>query len=293
MKTVFDHYSHIWPGSRLESLKPILKGVYCLHYPAESVFMPEASKKKSIIIIDGPCDHNFSWFLAKGFEHVIHKEREDFVQELLASALMIVRPETFSKNPLPFFFTGFQAPAEKSQGERSLILEFRESREKQEIKEHLGGFFEAIPNLRFVSDLAMQVADEMFSNVLHNAPMLPGGNRPYAGLPRSEKIVLPAGQKARLFASYSDQRIIVGCEDPFGSLQREPVLNRLVEIYGESHDGRPVTSPGLGMKLMIDNAANFYLYAERGAKTLIACAFLVGGKRANMTAAKHIHFSVL
>lgn len=251
-----------------------------------------ANPKRTIIIIEEKFDGDTINFFAKGFEHVIFREREDFAQELLASALMVVRPEGFSKNPLPFFFTGFQSPGELTEKPRHLILEFKESREKQELKDLLRSFFDSNNQLRFAADLALQVADEMFLNALYNAPVLPDGSRPFASLPRSEKVCLPPGLTARMFACYSDQRIIVGCEDPFGSLQREHVLKRLLQIYGESKNGQPVTSPGLGMKLMIDHAANFYLYADRGEKTLIACAFLAGGKRANMTPAKHMHFSV-
>lgn len=294
MKSVFEEYHQLWPESSWESLRPVLKDVSCLHYPSDSESLLWANKKRTIIVIDEKKQVNFTKFFAQGYEHIIYREREDFAQELLASALMVLRPEVFSKNPLPFFFTGFKAPDLAAESGQSLVLDFTESRDKGRVKDSLKAFFDAIPAVRFASDLVLQVADEMITNAIFNAPTLPDGQRPFAVFPRAEKVILPEGKKARLFACYSDQRIVIGCEDPFGSLQREHVLKRWIQIYDPANEQVAAggTGSGLGMKLMLDNAANFYLYSEYQKKTLIACAFLLGGRKANMTESKHIHFSV-
>lgn len=294
MLSLYEEYRHLWPANRQESLRDILKDVYCIHFPKETEAMLWANKKKTIIIIEKGKDANFTRFFREGFEHVLFQEREDFPQELLASALMVTRPEVFSKNPLPFFFTGFRAPDLAAESDQSLILDFNQSDQKNQLKDSLQAFMKAIPGVRFASDLAIQVADEMITNVLFNAPINDAGQRTFASLSRDVKIILPESKKARLFACFSDKRIILGCEDPFGSLQRDQVLKRWIQIYDPDQEQvlAGQTGSGLGMKLMIDYAANFYVYSEYKKKTLVACAFLLGGLKANMTSAKHIHFSV-
>lgn len=295
MNTIFDEYSALWPTSRREALKPSLKQVYCLHYPSETEALGWANKRKTIIIVEPGHEANFTKFFLQGYEHVIYKERKDFPQELLASSLMVLRPEAFCRNPMPFFFTGFQAPETVEEKDRNLILEFSDSQQKRDIKEGLRGFFGSNSSLRVISDIVLQVADEMISNAIFNAPMLEDGTRPFAKLPRTSKVSVPDGKSAKLFASFSGPRIVVGCEDPFGSLERDAVMSRLAQIYSDKPvvgGGSSAAVEGLGMKLMIDNAVNFYIYSEKRKKTVIACAFLIGGKRENMTAAKHVHFSV-
>lgn len=293
IRSVFDAYHQLWPATRHEVLRPLLKHIQCLHYPSELHLFSQANKKQSIVVVKNKSAVNFTEIFAMGFEHLVFREREDFAQELLASTLMVLRPETFARNPLPFFFTGFQAPDLNADSGQSLVLDFYDSRDKEKIKDSLSTFFSAIPAVRFASDLVLQVADEMITNAMFNAPLMSDGRRPFAAAERDRWVVLPADKKVRMFTCYTESRIIIGCEDSYGSLDRESVLQRWIKIYDDKAQVDPgETGSGLGMKLMIDNAANFYLYSEKQKKTLIACAFLLGGRKANMTESKHMHFSV-
>ena len=86
----------------------------------------------------------------------------------------------------------------------------------------------------------------------------------------------------------------IGCEDPFGSLERQTILNRLVEIYSQRQSA-PIMSTagaGMGLKFMIENCANFYMFCEKRKRSIVACTFLLEGRRKNIGQANHLHISV-
>lgn len=111
--------------------------------------------------------------------------------------------------------------------------------------------------------------------------------------PRHEFAEMPGESTAEIFACYSNERLIVGCSDPFGSVEPDPVLARLRHIYGAGTSAplAKTAGAGIGLKFLIDNSANFYIYREHRRKTIFACSFLLKGLKANLTPAKHIHLS--
>jgi hypothetical protein len=175
----------------------------------------------------------------------------------------------------------------------NLVLEFSGSLEKPSLIESLDVFLDQDQGTFNIKELCIQSADEMITNAIFNAPVNTAGQRLNSAMARNSDVSMPGGKKGRFFASTSGNRAIVGSEDPFGSLQRQTVLERLEQIYDHT-----VVSPkigaggaGLGLKYMIDNSANFYLYCEYGKKTVIACAFMLKGMKSNTSPIKHFHIS--
>lgn len=294
MKNIYDEFKHLWPGSRQAALQPSLSQIKCFDFPEEMAQIRNYDRKKTVVLYTEK-NKNIVSLLTNGFEHIVCRDREDFAQELLATALMALKPQTFLENPLPFFFNGFDpSSAGAADKDSNLTLMVNSTDQKDDVMTKLRDFWAKKPEILALEDLCLQIADEMFSNIFFNAPVAISGTRPFKEMNRTTSITLPGKFQAKMFSCFSEQKVIVGCEDPFGSVPRESVIYRLESIYTEAMTApRENTSgAGLGLKLLIDNSANFYLYSEKGKKTIFACGLILKGLKSNLTAKKHLHFVV-
>lgn len=293
MKSVFESYHPLWPVESHAALKPLLEKVPVLHWPDDRAIFKSALPNYVVMVVRGAKLADVVGLAELGFEHIVQEDREDFPQELLASALMTVRPEKFVKNPLPFFFTGFRSAAAEGSTEQNLIVSFNESNEKRGTLSWLENFLDKFPRTGSIRDLCMQSADELFTNAIYNAPIRPSGVRPYKELTRDQEVKLPMDKSAQLFACYSDKRVIIGVTDTFGSLVKESFMEHLRVVLKEGG----VTArqggggAGLGFKYLIENSANFYVISNKGVSTLVACGFSLKGLKSNLTMNKHFHMS--
>lgn len=294
MRSVFERYSELWPVKSRTSLQPLLSKIFVLNYPEDKTeILNQRDPSQIIVVIKEAPLKEILGLVALGYEHCLQADREDFPKELLAAALMMTRPESFSKNPVPFFFTGFVEPKESPVVERHLSLPFQKSTDKEYLLERLHVFLSQNERLQGLSDLCAQVADELISNALYSAPVNETGSRIYQNVDRRMEIAMPSDKKPTFFASFSDYRVVIGCEDLYGSLRKHALMEHLEGVFSEnlSTAREKTAGAGLGFKYMIENAANFYMYCQQGKKSLMACGFLQKSMRANMSPQKHLHFS--
>jgi hypothetical protein len=295
MNSVFKEYHHLWPAKRLEFLEPILSKVFVLHAPREQHLIESMTllPREVVVVNDDASLVEIVRYLEVGFEHCVQQNRDDFAQELLTSGFMAQRPEIFNRDPITFFFNGFQSLEDATYSGRHIKFPFRSSGEKPLILDRLDGFLENSTAMSSIKELCLQAADELISNAIFHAPVKPNGVRINDKFERNEDIWLPEDKEAVLFACFSDQRVIIGCDDPFGSLSRGTLLMQLRSVFKDDtvsvRPGGP--SAGIGFKYLVDNCANFYVMSSKGKRTLVACAFLLQGLKANLAAPKHFHLS--
>ncbi|MCC6138792.1 MAG: hypothetical protein IT287_09175 [Bdellovibrionaceae bacterium] len=294
MKNLFEEYASLFPKERAEVLSPLLSKVPFLRIPEDSMYTRTTEKQKTVLIYKNKTKQIVE-LLANGFEHAVCSQREDFSSELLCSALMTLRPDSFLKNPLPFFFNGFDPNSEGSdRKDNNFTVTFDSTEQKEQLMEHLVKFWSKRSAIASLQDICLQIADEMFTNIFFNAPVDARGLRPLKQQSRTTTIHLPERYKAKMFSCYTDEKVIIGCEDPFGSISRNEIMFRLESIYLEAMSAprAHTAGSGLGLKFLIDNSANFYLFSEKGKKTIFACGLILKGLKANLTASKNIHFVV-
>ena len=294
MKNLFDTYVHLWPVSSHAQLKPLFSQLDVVHYPGEFTAIASVKKPQSTVVVTKAAKTKDLIDLAyKGFEHFVQQDRDDFYQELLVSGLMALRPKAFSDNPIPFFFTGFAPPQSSKTMSANLVQEFKSSKTKTLVIDRLHTFLGQAKYLSRIRDLCVQVADEMITNACFSAPMLANGQRLFQKVDRKSEVVLPGGHSAILFATFTEQKVIIGCQDPFGSLNRAELLAHLRGVYrSEQVTPKDTAGAGFGMKYMIDNCSSFYAYVEKGQKTLVACSFQVGSLKKNLNDERHLHLSL-
>ena len=295
MRNLIAEFTHLWPPSRQHAISHLLKDIRVLRLPEDLNHVGLGDTSNTLVVIEPEGESlNPMEFLLKGYEHVLYSSRKDFGAQLFASCLMSKRPDTFTENPIPYFFHGFSPLIEDANRETNFIRHFDRSEEKPFLINELGQFFKQDRALRNIEDICLQAADEMISNALYNAPVGTTGERLYQTVPRDVDVSLPRGKKAKLFSCFTSQKVVIGCEDLFGSLDRPTILNRLVEIYANKQVS-PImctAGAGMGLKFMIENCANFYMFGENKKRSIVACTFLLEGRRKNIGQANHLHISI-
>lgn len=294
MKSVFAEFSSFWPQSSHKALEPMLDQIPFYYFPEGRMAIANAKDaKRSIVVMTQGEVRDIIQLTALGFEHCVQRNRPDFAQELLAAALMVSRPEAFVKNPVPFFFTGF-SQSNTGPTETNMTVPFRKTSDKEYLLERLGTFLKQNPKLKGLSDICIQVADELVANALFSSPADFKGANLYQEVDRNSEIVLPELKKATFFACFSDYRVIVGCEDRFGSFKKNHLIDHLENSFLKNKAtarGSQSAGAGLGFRYMIENSANFYIYCDKGRRSLVAAGFLLQGLKANFSSQKHFHLS--
>jgi hypothetical protein len=206
---------------------------------------------------------------------------------------MIIRPQAFHNDPVPFFLTGFSGNLSDSKKE-SIQLKISRNSEKPQKLQVLTDFLNSNEKVANIHDLIIQVADEMLSNALFSAPREVNGTSPYQTLERTTDVIMPPGKEAQLFACFTGDRVILGCEDKYGSMDRSKLMGHLAHVFNSSQvaPNEARGGAGLGIKYMIENSANFYVFTQKGVRSMVICGFLLKGLKANLMADRHIHLSL-
>ena len=97
---------------------------------------------------------------------------------------------------------------------------------------------------------------------------------------RAKNIELPDQKKAKIFITHDERRLLIGCEDPYGSVSRLKLLNQLKKVFKQ---GGELPSPneggagaGLGSKMMIENSCGYFMVVDQNKKTLVCTALPLG-----------------
>jgi hypothetical protein len=122
---------------------------------------------------------------------------------------------------------------------------------------------EAIGARRPIVHRIASVADELMMNALYDAPRAgpPGG----------------AARRAELRWGADDRVIAISVADTFGALRQRDVIDHVRRARSERGRPRPVTAAqrgaGLGLYLVIANAAALVFNVEAGRRTEVVCLF--------------------
>lgn len=290
MKNVFQLYSKLWPESSLPTLKPILEAVKVARFPSGKDDLRNVDHPRTIAVVKELRLKELMRLVGMGFEHIVQEDREDFAQELLTACFMIAQPDTFFRNPIPFFVNGFKTYKAIDHPDKHLILRFSKPSEKSTLLDWLAVFLDQQPKTNALKDLCIQVADEMVSNVLFNAPTS-NKKRLFKDVARTTDLELPTSRRGKLFACFADHKVVIGCVDSYGSLVQKEMVEYLAKMFNETgNEFRPTGGgAGLGMKYIIENSGNFYLLVSPGKFTLMACGFMLRGFQANTNQNKNLH----
>jgi hypothetical protein len=137
-------------------------------------------------------------------------------------------------------------------------------------------------------------AEELLMNALYDAPRNADGSERHQKLDRRLPITLAAGETVHMRYGCDGQTLAVAVADPFGSLQKRAVTDRLRKV----RDGIPkpnagVAGAGLGLVMTYSVANQLVFAVSPGRLTEVTAVMHVGGSnRAAQERGTAVHFYV-
>lgn len=223
--------------------------------------------------------------LETGLGHVIQQNGDDFWKEVDTASRLILNPETLFADPVQSVF--YRRDLGVREGTRkTLILDINDRKDKKNLIREIGAFLSSIPLTETIHDSVIAIADELFTNAVFH------GNRcvqnPDGPPPKDPH---PIG---RMIVSCEGDRLVVGCQDYYGSLSKSRVLSRLLECYGKGVSAtinRGKGGAGIGFKMIFDLCMSLYVGVSAGKSTLICCVLPLGQSFKNNEAMlKNLHW---
>lgn len=221
-------------------------------------------------------------------------DRVDIHSEVRTSELMINRPQEFLDQPVSAILG--TRPGHTGGGLDDWSRSFSAIREKDPLLNDLQSWLASwLKSSSAQSDILL-MADELITNALFNAPFVNKTTFDNPGIDRTDREVkMPGGFQGQIMVGRDDDRVVVACRDPFGSLNVEKYLNRLLKCessgFASSINTTGKGGAGVGNCLVFNVCSSLYIGVRDSATTVVAASFFwkwSGKKRAQSF--KGLHF---
>ena len=104
------------------------------------------------------------------------------------------------------------------------------------------------------------------------------------------------GETCVLRFSFDEKSAVITCLDPLGSLRRENILDRLIDLFSAAQftiSENDVGQSGIGCKVIMDHSTDFFAFSNRLVKTLVGCRLpITGSAQAIETTPKNFHLYI-
>lgn len=255
-----------------------------------------ASPEKTVVVTQNEKPETLiEHCLSHGVHHVCQAASGDIETEINTSALMLKTPQTFVDYPVSSILCPSQAGAIKENQYLILNRDFSEAKQKEAMLEKIRRLLLDLERPEtLISDLVL-MADEMFTNAVYNAPFVDVSTGYNPGIDRNNESVQITGSKsAQLMLGKDENRMVVACRDPFGSLDVAQFLERIFNCFS---NGASATmrmgngGAGIGSFMVFSMCSGFYVGVQKGKATVVAASVywrLSARKRGE--AAKNLHY---
>ncbi len=153
---------------------------------------------------------------------------------------------------------------------------------------------EQIKSLSLRADI-ITIADEMITNAVYNAPFVDMENTSSGVSRESANVAMSGGKSGQMWVASDEERLLVLCEDDYGTLNPLKMFERIRKCYAtsvaESMNMDSKGGAGIGSFMMFNASVSFFVGVEKGKKTIIGCILPrkgSGKSRAQMV--KNLHF---
>ena len=232
--------------------------------------------------------------LSNGFWHVCQRGGFEYDKEVRSAEALLRDGTLFRRFPVAAILSPelIDAEAEKS----ALLCEsvFDNSGQKREALDVIVNAMNGKGFSKTLCEDATSVADELFTNAIFNAPFVDTKTHLNPGVSRHNfEVKLAAGKSGRIFLAADDTRLVVGCEDPFGSLGLARYLAKIKATYDHGAAATMNFGPGgagLGSYIIFNTGCSFYAGVWPGERTVLCCVMPLGlSNRKRTLLPKNIH----
>ncbi len=229
------------------------------------------------------------------YTHIIQKDGLDYAKELATTEVLIESPARFFDFPVHAVF----APTDQGPAidQKFLIAkkEFTSSVQKREVLDLFGGAMNQRGVSQTLANDITLVADEMFTNAVFNAPFVDKATHHNANVSRTDvEVNFDKSRPGRMFMAADDTRVMVACEDPYGSLNLNGYLSKIKATYDR---GAAATmnfgsgGAGIGSYIIFNTSASLFVGVKAGRATIIACLLpLALSNKKRSLLPKHLHW---
>lgn len=232
--------------------------------------------------------------LNKKVNHIVQKANVNPQLELSVSFKMVQNPKDFLNFPLStLILCPDICDLDTENSLRRVYCEVDRADQKQEVMDQIAGFLKNNSNSVPLNSDILNVADELFTNAIFNAPYQNADNK----VVNSEAALVDRNKKPFLFLSNDFDRIILGCCDQYGSADISAILGQIKKCYENSvvDISKPSSeNTGISFYFALEKSTSVYIAVQNKVRTLICCSFPLKcstEKRAQMP--KNLHLCQL
>ena len=230
-----------------------------------------------------------------GFQHICQKNGFNFERDLLSAELLVADPEAYFLHPVSTILKPEAIGAESDRALTAIDQRFDSSAQKRAILEQVGKHLESKGLAQTLIEDAQAVADELVTNAVFNAPFVDPITYVNPGLSRTEtEIKLKGGRFGRLILAHDETQMVIGCEDPYGSLNLESYLSKIRATYLR---GPAATmnfgsgGAGLGSYIIFNAGASLFFGVKQSRVTLMCCSLPMRlSYKKRVLLPKHLHW---
>jgi hypothetical protein len=239
-------------------------------------------------------DQVLSFAIDSGCRHICQKNGHSFDQEVESAKCL----EVSERNLLDYPVSTILSPANMSpETERSLVAidrNFNCSSQKNDIVNDFVNAMQSKGLPRTLTDDVIAVADELFTNAVFNAPFVDIQTHRNPGLNRHGPVQMTKGKSGRIFLGCDQHRLVVGCHDPYGSLQLSEYLKIIRATYQKGAAKSlnfGAGGAGLGSYIIFNAGSSLYVGVWPGQATVFCCVIPLGlSNRRRTELVKHFHW---
>lgn len=189
--------------------------------------------------------------------HLIASNQEVYSEEVVVTARKILANDIFGIEH--YLLRGVEP-------ERVSITD---SRRRSQVIDEVGAFASRLDCSRRMVRHATDLADEMVTNALYNAPVDENGSHRYRSLSRSEHFELAPHEAVEVSFACDGRFLALGVADPFGSLTAHRVLEYLARCFagGESQIDEKKGGAGLGLFKSLSVVSSYVINISPGRRT--------------------------
>jgi hypothetical protein len=205
----------------------------------------------------------------KGQGHIVQKNALGFATEVGFAAGLLADPNAFFIKPLHTIFYPVNTTVEDHGG---VVL--KNSDEKNKILQQFEAFAKPHPIKPQIMSNALTVLDEMVTNACYNAPFA----KQKQVVSRTLRIDLKKEEYSNVFWGYSYEKLVVGVIDPFGALDMQALLQRLIKSHQQGMDStmnKGLGGAGIGFRMIYDYASSLTVAVQPGKHTAVVACFPV------------------
>ena len=219
-------------------------------------------------------------------KHIVQKDGFRFDREHLAGQIMLANPELFLRDPLEVICgVNSNLPADARRFQFNCPAHTNNS----DMLDALNDFISQGSNTRRISDRAVLIADELYTNASKNSWLK---SVPLHLRDSNESPVSHHGA-VEIFAHADSEKMVLGCRDSFGKLDLKSVLGRMRKCYENGvvdSIRRGEQGAGIGSYLVFESSASYYAAVRRNQTTVVCSVLALGAYlRQSTELPKNIH----